>query len=126
MSQKVSSESISIEATKEFPEVDSAALRRNKSALDWEMFQLIEESEVNLFKSKFGNRKMKFTNFVSLISIDEAGRPMFAEAGNEAALYKAVFSDQFESAEKEGSPWKFYISTRNSEPYQQIIPWNFF
>ena len=92
VSQKMSSESISIEATEEFPEVESAALRRKKRALDREMFRPIEESEVNLFVSKFGNRKMKFSDFISLISIDEAGWPTFAEAGNEAALYKAVFS----------------------------------
>ena len=92
VSQRVSSESISIEATEEFPEVESEALRRKKRALDREMFRPIEESEVNLFVLKFGNRKMKISDFISLISIDEVGWPTFAEAGNEAALYKAVFS----------------------------------
>ena len=38
VSQKMSSESISIEATEEFPEVESAALRRKRRALDREMF----------------------------------------------------------------------------------------
>jgi hypothetical protein len=46
VSQKMSSESISIEATEEFPEVESAALRRKRRALDPEMFRPIEESEV--------------------------------------------------------------------------------